>query len=181
MAAPTVRTFVVIASGTPGAATASESRALTRRGASVPALRARRAACRPRHRHRHRHRHQEFIRFLKQVARAYPEGELHLIMDNYATDKRPEAKAWLAANPRISVHFTPTSGSWLNLVEVWFGIIDRQAIRRGTFGSVRDLNAKIRTFIDSWNHDRAHPFVWTKTADQILKKADRPKTSETRH
>jgi len=132
------------------------------------------AACRP------RHRHQEFLRFLKQVARAYPTGELHLVMDNYATHKRPEVKAWLAANPRIHAHFTPTSGSWLNLVEVWFGIIDRQAIRRGTFGSVKDLNAKIRTFIDGWN-DRAHPFVWTKTADQILTKANRPTTSETRH
>jgi len=63
-------------------------------------------------------------------------------MDNYATHKRREVKAWLAANPRIHVHFTPTSGSWLNLVEVWFGIIDRQAIRRGTFGSVKDLNAR---------------------------------------
>ena len=131
------------------------------------------AACRP------RHRHQEFLRFLKQVARAYPTGELHLVMDNYATHKRPEVKAWLADNPRIHAHFTPTSGSWLNL-EVWFGIIDRQAIRRGTFGSVKDLNTKIRTFIDGWN-DRAHPFVWTKTADQILTKANRPKTSETRH
>jgi transposase len=133
------------------------------------------AACRP------RHRHQEFLRFLKQVAAAYPTGQLHLIMDNYATHKRPEVKAWLAANPRISVHFTPTSGSWLNLVEVFFGIIDRQAIRRGTFGSVKDLNAKIRAFIDSWNADRVHPFVWTKTADEILNKANRPKTSETRH
>jgi transposase len=133
------------------------------------------AACRP------RHRHQEFLRFLKQVAAAYPTGNLHLIMDNYATHKRPEVKAWLVANPRISVHFTPTSGSWLNLVEVFFGIIDRQAIRRGTFGSVKDLNAKIRAFIDAWNADRAHPFVWTKTANEILRKANRPKTSETRH
>ncbi|MEU4295604.1 IS630 family transposase, partial [Kribbella sp. NPDC026596] len=76
--------------------------------------------------------------------------------------------------------FTPTSGSWLNLVEVWFGIIEKQAIRRGTFGSVKDLNAKIRAFIDGWN-DRCHPFVWTKTADEILKKANRPQTSETLH
>ena len=127
-----------------------------------------------------RHRHQEFLRFLKQVARAYPTGELHLIMDNYATHKRPEVKEWLAANPRIHVHFTPTSGSWLNLVEVWFGIIDRQAIRRGTFGSVKELNAKIRAFIDGWN-ERAHPFVWTKTADEILAKANRPTTSVSVH
>jgi hypothetical protein len=76
--------------------------------------------------------------------------------------------------------FTPTSASWMNLVEVWFGIIERQAIHRGTFGSVKELNAKIRTFIDGWNH-RCHPFVWTKTADQILTKANRKNTSETRH
>ena len=112
-----------------------------------------------------RHRHQEFLAFCKHLARAYPDRELHLVMDNYATHKRPEVKAWLAANPRIHVHFTPTSGSWLNLVEVWFGIIERRALRRGTFRSVRDLNAKIRDFIDGWN-DRCHPFVWTKTADQ---------------
>ena len=79
----------------------------------------------------------------------YPERELHLVMDNYATHKRPEIKAFLAANPRIHAHFTPTSGSWLNLVEIWFGIIERQAIRRGTFRSVRDLTTKIRQFIDS--------------------------------
>ena len=77
------------------------------------------------------------------------------------------------------MHFTPTSGSWLNLVEVWFGIIERQAIHRGSFGSVRELNAKIRTFV-SWN-DRCHPFVWTKTAEEILAKANRQKTSETAH
>ena len=73
-----------------------------------------------------------------------------------------------------------TSGSWLNLVEVWFGIIERQAIRRGTFHSVRDLNAKIRAFVTGWN-DRCHPFVWTKTADDILKKANRQTTSNTDH
>jgi transposase len=131
-----------------------------------------------------RHRHQEFLAFLKQVAKAYPDTgdgtELHLVMDNYAAHKRAEVRAWLAANPRIHVHFTPTSGSWLNLVEVWFGIIERQAIHRGTFGSVRDLNAKIRAFIDGWN-DRCKPFVWTKTADQILKKADRQTTSVSLH
>jgi transposase len=127
-----------------------------------------------------RHRHQEFLRFLKQVARAYPDVELHLVMDNYATHKRVEVRDWLAANPRIHFHFTPTSGSWLNLVEVWFGIIEKQAIHRGSFGSVRELNRKIRAFIDGWN-DRCHPFVWTKTANQILKKANRPTTSTTPH
>jgi transposase len=127
-----------------------------------------------------RHRHQEFLRFLKHVAKAYPDQELHLVMDNYATHKRIEIRDWLAANPRIHVHFTPTSGSWMNLVEVWFGIIEKQAIHRGTFVSVRDLVTKIRLFINGWN-DRAHPFVWTKTADQILQKANRPKNSTTDH
>ena len=106
------------------------------------------------------------------MARAYPDGELHLVMDNYATHKRSEVKAWLAANPRIHVHFTPTSGSWLNLVEVWFGIIERQAIRRGTFGSVRDLMIKIRAFITGWN-TRKHPFIWTKTASEVLDSINR--------
>ena len=131
-------------------------------------------ACKP------RHRHQEFLAFLKQVARAYPDRELHLVMDNYATHKRAEVRGWLAGNPRIHAHFTPTSGSWLNLVEVWFGIIERQAIHRGSFTSVKDLNAKIRAFVDGWN-DRCHPFVWTKPADQVLKKANRQTTSNTVH
>src|SRR5215210_7819578 len=130
-------------------------------------------ACKP------RHRHQEFLAFLKQVARAHPADQLHLVMDNYAAHKRVEVRDWLAANPRIHVHFTPTSGSWLNLVEVWFGIIERQAIHRGTFGSVKALNAKIRAFIDGWN-DRCHPFVWTKTPEHILNKANRQTTSNTR-
>jgi len=126
------------------------------------------------------HRHQEFLAFLTHVARTYPEVELHLVMDNYTTHKHAKVKAWLKANPRIHVHFTPTSGSWLNMVEVWFGIIERQAIHRGTFRSVKALNAKIRAFIDGWN-DRCHPFVWTKTPEQILKKVNRQTSSNTRH
>ncbi|SFB63839.1 DDE superfamily endonuclease, partial [Amycolatopsis marina] len=106
--------------------------------------------------------------------------QLHLVMDNYAAHKRVEVRDWLGANPRIRVHFTPTSASWLNLVEVWFGIIERQAIRRGTFRSVRDLNTKIRAFINGWNN-RCHPFIWTKTPDQILAKANRQTTSNTAH
>ena len=101
-------------------------------------------------------------------------------MDNYAAHKRPEVKAWLTANPRIRVHFTPTSGSWLNLVEVWFGIIERQAVRRGTFRSVRDLMIKIRQFINGWN-DRKHPFIWTNTGDEVLRKINRKKTSAPDH
>ena len=129
-----------------------------------------------------RHRHQEFLAFLKQVARAYPDIELHLVMDNYATHKHPTVKQWLQDNPRIHVHFPPTSGSWLNLVEVWFGIIERQAIHRGTFASVRDLTAKIRAFITGWNR-RSHPFTWVKPADEILAKIDRKRKhiSATRH
>jgi transposase len=129
---------------------------------------------------KNRHRHQEFLAFLKHVARAYPDGELHLVMDNYGTHKHPSVRAWLAANPRIHVHFTPTSGSWLNLVEVWFSIIERQAIHRGSFPSVRDLMIKIRAFINGWN-DRCHPFIWTKPADQVLEKIKRKKNSLTRH
>nr|WP_240322849.1 IS630 family transposase [Austwickia chelonae] len=139
-------------------------------------------ACKP------RHRHTEFLAFLKQVARAYPERELHLVMDSFprerevppATHKKTEVKAWLAKNPRIHIHHTPTCGSWLNLVEVWFSVIERQAIHRGSFGSVKELNAKIRAFIDGWN-ERCHPFVWTKTTDEILKKANRQTTSNTGH
>ena len=127
-----------------------------------------------------RHRHQEFLAFLKHVARTYPDQDLHLIMDNYATHKRAEVKTWLGANPRIHVHFTPTSGSWLNLVEVWFGIIERQAIRRGVFPSVRDLTIKIRAFITGWN-ERKHPFIWTKTPDEVLNKIKRKQTSTTSH
>ena len=132
------------------------------------------AACKP------RHRHQEFLAFLRQVTRAYPDRELHLVMDNYAAHKHPKVRQWLAANPRVVVHFTPTHASWMNLVEVWFSIIERQAIHRGTYGSVRDLNAKIRAFITGWN-DRAHPFTWTRTPEQILKKANRKKNSDAEH
>ena len=131
-------------------------------------------ACHP------RHTHAEFLAFLKQVAKAYPRVPLHVVADNYATHKHPAVQAWLAKHPRVRMHFTPTSGSWLNLVEVFFGIITRQAIRRGTFTSVKDLIAAIETFIDGWN-DRCQPFVWTKTADEILTKANRKVTSNTRH
>jgi len=127
-----------------------------------------------------RHRHQEFLTFLKVVAKAYPRVKLHVVADNYGTHKHPAVKAWLAKNPRITMHFTPTSGSWLNLVEIFFNIITRQAIRRGTFTSVKDLIAAIETYIDGWN-DRCEPFVWTKTADEILTKAHRKPTSNTRH
>lgn len=116
-----------------------------------------------------KHRRQEFLSFLRQINRANPEQDLHLVMDNYATHKTPEVRAWLERHPRFHVHFTPTSRSWLNLVEVWFGIIDRQAIRRGIFTSVKDLNAKIGQFITGWN-DHKHPFAWTKTPNSSSRK-----------
>ena len=125
-------------------------------------------------------RRQEFLAFLRQLDRAYPQQDLHLVMDNYATHKTPEVNDWLAKHPRFHVHLTPPSGSWLNLVEVWFSIIDKQAIRRGVFTSVKDLNAKIRQFITGWNNHK-HPFIWTKTPDQILKKVNHKSTSKTRH
>ncbi|MEE4023522.1 IS630 family transposase [Gordonia sp. PKS22-38] len=122
-----------------------------------------------------RHGKAEFLDFMKMVAKAYPRRKLHIICDNYHTHKHADINAWLARNPRVTLHFTPTSGSWLNLVEVFFGIITRQAIRRGSFDSVSDLVAAIRSFIDGWN-DRCHPFVWTKPADEILTHAKRKRT-----
>jgi transposase len=127
-----------------------------------------------------RHRHQEFLRFLKQVAKAYPRVALHIVCDNYATHKHPKVQAWLARHKRITLHFTPTSASWLNLVETFFSIITRQAIHRGTFTSVPDLIAAIQTYIDAYN-ERCEPFVWTKTADEILAHCKPPTTLATGH
>lgn len=134
------------------------------------------ACCRP------KHRHEEFLVFLRQVARAYPdaEQELHLVMDNYATHKHADVRAWLEANPRVHVHFTPTHASWMNMVETWFSIAERQAIHRGSYRSVHELTTAIRRFIDGWN-ERSVPFTWTKTADDILAKAKRPDTSNSEH
>lgn len=127
-----------------------------------------------------RHGKAEFLAFMKQVAKAYPRRELHVVLDNYHTHKHAEVQAWLEKNPRITLHFTPTSGSWLNLVEVFFGIITRQAIRRGSFANVKELVAAISRFIEGWN-DRCHPFTWTKTADEILTHAVRKTTSDADH
>lgn len=127
-----------------------------------------------------RHGKAEFLDFLKKVATAYPEQELHVVLDNYHTHKHDDINTWLAQHPRITLHFTPTSGSWLNLVEVFFGIITRQAIRRGSFDSVKELVDAIRAFIAGWNQ-RCHPFTWTKTADEILPHATRKRNSDARH
>src|SRR3954447_26537106 len=98
-----------------------------------------------------RHRHQEFLAFLQQVARAYPRRQLHVVVDNLPTHKHPAVRAWLERHPRVQLHFTPTSGSWLNLVEAFFSIITRQALRRGSFPTVADLIAAIERFIAAWN------------------------------
>ena len=126
-----------------------------------------------------RHGKAEFLDFLKRVAKTYPRRELHVVLDNYHTHKHDEINRWLAQHPRITLHFTPTSGSWINLVEVFFGIITRQAIRRGSYASVPQLVAAIRAFIEGWN-ERCHPFVWTKTADEILPHA-RKRDSDAGH
>ena len=105
-----------------------------------------------------------------------------MILDNVSTHKTPAVRAWLEAHPRVTFHFTPTSASWLNQVETWFSILSRQAIRRGAFRSVKELVARIEAFIAAWNAG-ASPFVWVKTADEILAKAVRkPRaTNEPRH
>jgi transposase len=113
-----------------------------------------------------RHTHLEFVAFLESLARRYPRLELHLICDNYGTHKHPTVKQWLAAHPRFHLHFTPTSASWLNLVERWFALITSQAIRRGSFDSVRRLEQAILRYLAHWNQN-ARPFRWTKSAAAI--------------
>jgi transposase len=127
-----------------------------------------------------RHRHQEFLRFLKKVAAARPGQDLHVVCDNYATHNHPEVRAWLADHPRVTLHFTPTGCSWLNMAEIFFSIITRQAIRRGTYRSVKELTARIGEFIDGWN-ERCQPFVWTKSADELLAKVRKKETSRAKH
>jgi transposase len=120
-----------------------------------------------------RHRHQEFLRFLREVDRATPKPlDLHLVVDNYATHKHPKVKAWLVKHPRFHLHFTPTSASWLNLVERFFGLITEDAIRRGVFRSVADLEAAIGAYLDHHNAD-PKPFIWTAPAADILAKVAR--------
>jgi len=115
-----------------------------------------------------RHRHQEFLKFLKTIDANVPvELEVHLICDNYATHKTPTVKTWLLRHPRFQLHFTPTSSSWLNLVERWFAELTNRKLRRSTHRSVAELEADITAWIQAWNED-PKPFVWTKTADEIL-------------
>jgi len=115
-----------------------------------------------------RHRAVEFKKFLQTIDREVPaEFAVHVVLDNASTHKTPAVKRWLAAHPRFQLHFTPTSASWLNLVERWFGELTTKKLQRGTHRSVRELNTDIRTWIKTWN-DNPRPYVWTKTADQIL-------------
>jgi transposase len=124
------------------------------------------------HTTRERHTGADFLAFLKRIARAYPKGEVHLILDNVSTHKTPAVQAWLSRHTRIVFHSTPTSASWMNQIEIWFGILTRQAIRRGSFNGIRALVTAIDAFTSEWN-DRAAPFAWVETADEMLAKAMR--------
>lgn len=120
-----------------------------------------------------RHRHDEFLRFLRTIDTSVPRKlQIHLIVDNYGTHTHPQVKAWLAKHPRLRLHFTPTSSSWLNLVERWFSGLTTKMIRRGVFHSVDDLVAAIEEFLRVHNDD-PKPFVWTATAESILTKVQR--------
>ena len=115
-----------------------------------------------------RHRSVEFRKFLDQIEAQVPAGlEVHIIADNYSTHKTALIRRWFAKRPHFHVHFTPTYGSWINLVERWLAELTNKRIRRGVFRSVKDLETAIREYIDVHNED-PKPFTWTRTADQIL-------------
>ena len=120
-----------------------------------------------------RHRNQEFLKFLRRLDQEFPGAmRLHLVMDNYGTHKHPNVQAWLKKHPRFVIHFVPTSSSWLNLVERWFGELTSKRIRRGVFLSVPDLIAAIEEFMASWNNN-PKPFVWKATVQSIVEKLQR--------
>jgi transposase len=120
-----------------------------------------------------RHRHDEFLKFLCRIDKEVPKSlQVHLILDNYATHKHADVVAWLDKHPRFHLHFTPTSSSWLNLVERWFRDLTDKAIRRGVFPSVPDLIAAIDDYLTAKNAD-PQPFVWTATTESILEKVRR--------
>jgi transposase len=122
-----------------------------------------------------RHRHQEFLKFLRRIDQETPAGlQLHLIIDNYSTHKHDRVKAWLKRHSRFHLHFTPTSCSWLNLVERWFAELTRKRIRRGDFHNVAELIAAIRQYLETHN-EQPTPFVWTASAEAILVKVNRCK------
>ena len=120
-----------------------------------------------------RHRAIEFKKFLAKIDDEVPDDlEVHLVCDNYGTHKTPSINAWLAKHPRFHIHFTPTSSSWINQVERWFGFITDELIRRGSHTSVQALEADIRAWAKGWNED-PKPFIWTKPAEQILESIGR--------
>ena len=120
-----------------------------------------------------RHRSNEFLKFLRTIEASVPaELDVHLIMDNYGTHKTPTVRAWFARHPRFHVHFTPTSASWLNQVERWFAALTQKQIRRGTHRSTRQLEDAIRQYLNTYN-ENPKPFIWTKTADDILATIER--------
>ena len=120
-----------------------------------------------------RHRHQEFLKFLRRLEQEFPGTiPLHLVMDNYGTHKHPRVQAWLQRHPRFVPHFVPTSSSWLNLIERWFGELTSKRIRRGSFGSVEDLEKAIQEFLAAWN-EKPKPFIWTATVESIVEKLSR--------
>jgi len=120
-----------------------------------------------------RHRHEEFLKFMRTIDKEVPKGlAVHMILDNYATHKHPDVKAWLAKHPRFHLHLIPTSSSWLNLVERWFRDLTDKAIRRGVFHSVPDLIAAIEKYMEIHN-DEPKPLIWTATAESILTKVRR--------
>lgn len=120
-----------------------------------------------------KHRHQEFLKFLKKIdAETPPDKQLHLILDNYATHKHETVKRWLKRHPRFHLHFTPTSSSWLNLVERWFRELTQKRLKRGTFRSVRELIAAITDYVEEHN-THAEALKWTALPEDILKKVRR--------
>ncbi len=126
-----------------------------------------------------RHRHEEFLKFLKTIDKQTPKGlTVHLILDNYATHKHPNVAHWLANHPRFVLHFTPTSSSWLNLVERWFRDLTDKALRRGVFHSVPDLIMAIEAYLQA-NNDDPKPFIWTASAEAILEKVRRGRVTLT--
>lgn len=128
-----------------------------------------------------RHRHEEWLKFLRLIERKTPKHlQLHLIVDNYATHKHPDVQSWLARHPRFVMHFTPTSASWLSMVERFFRDICENRIKRDSFASVADLEQAIGDYIEHHNMN-PKPFIWTATAADILAKVTRAKAASAQH
>ena len=115
-----------------------------------------------------RHRHQEFLAFMRKIDLEYPQGEIHLILDNYGTHKHPKVERWFERRPRYHRHFTPTSAFWINMVECWLSILTRQRVRRGSFSSELNLQQALHRYIREWN-EHPIPFKWVKTVEEVLR------------